>query len=197
MKLIYIDTETTGLDPKKGAIIQLSGIIRTEDGIATSFDYRMAPFGNSEISNEALEIQRRTLEEVRAYPDQKKAYHEFVELLGRFCNKYDKQDKYFMFGYNVQFDAEFLRVWFDRNDDKYYGSWFWNPPIDVMSLAAMALMQERSSLPNFKLGTVAEHLLGPAPEGLHDAMADVHLTRRILLKLKEQRKPIPEVAYAE
>lgn len=196
MKLIYIDTETTGLDPKRDAIIQLAGIIRTEDGMMTPFDYRMAPFGAASISTEALEVQGRTMEEIMAYPDQKKAYKEFVALLGRFCNKYDKQDKLFMFGYNVQFDAEFLRTWFERNDDKYYGSWFWNPPIDVMSIAALALMQDRVSLPNFKLGTVAEHLLGPAPEGLHDALADVYLTRSVLLKLKERKAPIPEIVNA-
>jgi DNA polymerase III epsilon subunit-like protein len=48
MKYIFLDTETTGTDPVKNGIIQLSGIIVVPDvladGAEEKFDLKMQPF---------------------------------------------------------------------------------------------------------------------------------------------------------
>ena len=182
-KIIYIDTETTGLDREKCAITQLAGVIRVGDQ-EEEFNFFMAPHEGAEISDEALFLQGKTLEEVMAYPSAKIQYVNFCTLLGKYVEKFDKQDKFFLFGWNVGYDADMVRAWFTRNGDKYFGSWFWTPPIDIMSIAAKALVQVRPSLPNFKLETVYRCLF---PEDgkieFHDARADIAATRKIARKI--------------
>lgn len=182
-KIIYFDTETTGLDRDKCAITQLAGVIRVGDK-EEEFNFFMAPHEGAEISEEALKTQGKTLEEVMAYPSPKIQYVNFCTLLGKYVEKFNKADKFFLFGWNVGYDADMVRAWFSRNGDKYFGSWFWTPPIDVMSIAAKALVTERPSLQNFKLETVYRHLFPNDGEiDFHDARADITATRKIARKI--------------
>lgn len=180
MKLIYIDTETDGLAPKKNSIIQLAGIIRV-NGAEEEFDFKMAPWSGRESDPEALAVSGRTLEEVKGYPAPAEVFRLFLGLLSKYVDKYDKKDKFFALAYNARFDEDFIRAWFEAMGDKYYGSWFWTPALDVMQVAAFHLMKERHDMPNFKLATVAKAILGlDPPEGsYHDAMFDVRATKDI------------------
>lgn len=184
VKIIYMDTETTGTDTKRCAITQIACVVRV-GGVEESFSALMSPHDGAEISDEALVVQGRTREQIAAFPSPKIALVDFQRFLGKFVDKFDKNDKFFLFGYNVGFDADMVREWFIRNGDNYFGSWFWTPPIDVMSIAARALMEDRVKLPNFRLVTVAKHLFPGDPEvndesSYHDAMFDVRMTRKIL-----------------
>lgn len=110
---------------------------------------------------------------------------EFTNLLGKYVDKYDKTDKFFLCGYNnASFDNQFLRAWFVQNGDNYFGSWFWSSAIDVMVLAAQALMEQRHKMKDFKLRTVAEQLgIVIEEERLHDAMYDIVLTHEVYKRL--------------
>jgi DNA polymerase III subunit epsilon len=195
-KIIYIDTETTGLDREKCAITQLAGVIRVGDQ-EEEFNFFMAPHEGAEISEEALQTQGKTLEEVKAYPDANVQYVAFCSLLAKYVNRFDKLDKFVLLGYNVGYDADMVRALFTRNGDNYFGSWFWTPPIDVMSIAAKALVAVRTTLPNFKLETVYRFLF-PNEDKIefHDAMADIAATRRIARVLNVSVIPEKEVANA-
>ncbi len=104
-----------------------------------------------------------------------------------FVDRYDKNDKFYFVGYNAKFDADHLRAWFQKNKDDYFGSWFWNPPLDVMSFAAFGLMRRRASLRNFQLLTVAEALgIATDKDNAHDALYDVELTRNVFQLLIER-----------
>jgi hypothetical protein len=95
--------------------------------------------------------------------------------------------KFHFVAYNAVFDAKHLRAWFEKNNDVYFGSWFFHPPIDVMGLAAVVLMNKRSSLPDFKLVTVAKVLGVKVDETkLHDAAYDIRLTREMYQILLEK-----------
>lgn len=61
-----------------------------------------------------------------AYPPMGEIYKQFVDLLSKYVDRYNKKDKFFLAGYNIaSFDNSFLRAWFIQNGDKYFGSWFW------------------------------------------------------------------------
>lgn len=111
---------------------------------------------------------------------------ELTTLLGKYIDKYDRNDKYHFIGYNARFDADFVRKLFEKNGDQYFGSWFWFPPIDVMNLAAVDLLKLRNTLPNFKLATVIEKygIKSEEEKELHDAYTDVRLTQKLFNKLK-------------
>lgn len=186
-KKVFIDVETTGTDHKKNGIIQIAGTISffTEEGLSDmeSFNYNVAPFLDDVIEDKALEVNKVTREQIVSYPKAEEVYRELTALFDKYCDRYDKQDKMFFIGYNSRFDYDFMRSWFEKNSNVYFGSYFFFPPIDVMNLAIVDLIKHRHLLPNFKLGTVAEHY-GINTEGmLHDADVDVELTKRIYMKL--------------
>lgn len=180
VKLFYFDSETTGLDHRQHAIVQMAGSIVIDGEEVEKFDLKMRPGAGQRIDPQALIVQGRTEDEVYAFPDPVEAFLKLKTILNRHVSAFDKADKFFLVGYNVGFDEQFLREFFRRNDDNWYGSYFWTPSIDVMTLAGTFLLKDRAKLPNFKLGTVAQHF-GILPDaGLHDAAVDIDLTRRVM-----------------
>lgn len=184
MKILYFDLETTGLDPKKHGIHQFSFVFEVDGKEVKSGNARVRTFETDEIIKEALEVSGVTEETLRAsadYCSPKALYKSLVLLLNTYVDKYDKQDKVFLCGYNSQsFDSQFLRAFFEKNGDKYFGSYFWTVNFDVMVIAGVKLAPVRHTMPDFKLPTVAKELGIEVNEAnLHDAMYDLLLTKQI------------------
>ncbi len=181
MKLLFFDLETAGLDPRKNGIHQISGCIEIDGLDKEYFDFKVAPNPALEISDEALKISNKTKEEVIAYPSMGIVYKQFIELLGKYVDKYDKKDKFFLVGYNnASFDNQFLREWFIQNNDIYYGSWFWPNSLDVFILATQKFLDIRCDMVDFKLKTVSKYAGIEVDESkLHDASYDIELTRKL------------------
>lgn len=185
-KIIYLDTETTGLDPRRCGIIQLAAILDIDGQEMDSIDLRMRPADGLEISDEALTISGTKREDLDNLPTEREAHAAFLRWLGKHIDKFSKTDKAFFSGYNTPFDIEVVRAWFLRQGDKFFGSWFWSGTIDVMGAALWTLRDQRRHLPDFKLGTVARHVLGveridamTAEAGLHNALTDIRITRAL------------------
>lgn len=187
MKLLYLDLETTGLDPKENGIIQISGIIEIDGCEKEIFDFRVQPFPGQIVTTEALEINNLAMEELKGYPKPKEVHKQFSDLLCTYINRYDKEDKFFLVGYNTAgFDDEFLRAFYKNAGDQYYGSMIWWPSIDVAILAMNVIKENRHKFPNFKLATVAKILGIEVDETrLHDALYDIHLTRDLYRLLQQ------------
>jgi len=111
-------------------------------------------------------------------------YAEFVKMLGKYVDKFDKKDKFYLCGFNnASFDNQFLRAFFKQNEDNYFGSWFWANCLDTYVLATPKLFDVRSTMANFKLATVCRQLgIEVEDEKLHDAQYDIFLTRQLYLK---------------
>ena len=186
LKFAFIDVETTGIDPLKHGIIQIAGIYSCADETKIidkgNFFSTVAPFRTDTIDSEALKVTHTTREQVLSYESPKKVHKLLLASFDKVCNKFDKFDKMFFMGYNAQFDFAFLRRWFEKVGDRYFGSWFWTPPIDVMSLAVVYLARERYEMPDFKLSTVASRMGIPHGKA-HDALSDVKVTREIFARI--------------
>src|SRR5690606_11562747 len=115
-------------------------------------------------------------------------------ILGRYVDKFRKQDKLHLVGYNNRgFDDPFLRAWFVQNGDNYFGSWFWSDSIDVLVLASEYLRASRHTMENFKLMTVAKELGIEFDESkLHDALYDVKITRALYNRVSPDRKHLQD-----
>jgi DNA polymerase-3 subunit epsilon len=187
MKVLFFDLETTGLNPAKNGIHQISGIIEVDGEIKETFNFKVQPNPKSIIESEALKIANVTTEQVNAYPPMLEVHKQFTELLGKYCDKFNKSDKFHLCGYNnASFDNNFLRGFFLQNGDNYFGSWFWSDSIDVMVLASYFLISKRHQMPDFKLKTVAKTLGIEVEESkLHDAFYDIELTKQIYDKIYE------------
>lgn len=180
MKSIYLDVETTGVPCPESGLIQLSGAIEQDGEIQEEFDFRIKPFPGDAVCDEALSITGVTREELASFEAPEECFEKFINTLGKYVDRYNKNDKLHIVAYNALFDVQHLRAWFEKNGDKYFGSWFWHPAIDVMNMAALALAPRRSTLENFKLLTVARFAGIEFDENLgHDALYDVHITRRL------------------
>ena len=187
MKLLYLDLETTGLDSEKNAIIELSGILEIDNKVQESFSIYMKPDSDQVIDQAALDAIKIDRETIDNYSSQTIGYDRFIKLLEKHVNVFNKEDKLFLIGYNIHaFDVPFLRTFFNRNNNKYFGSYFHHPSIDVMLLVSYFSMSQRKNLPNFKLATIAKSLgIKVDEERLHMALYDVTITRDIFKLIQE------------
>lgn len=179
--LLFFDLETTGVMYWKNGIHQLSGLVEIDGNVVEEFDIKVRPNPKCIVEPQALDVAGVTLEQINAYQDMRTGYDQFTSILGKYADKYNKQDKFHLVGYNNRgFDDPFLRAWFVQNGDNYFGSWFWSDSIDVMVLASDYCRGARHTMENFKLMTVAKHLGIQVDESkLHDALYDVRLTRQV------------------
>lgn len=185
MKLFYLDVETTGVDPKQHGIIQISGIIEIDGVERETFDFPVQPFADDVIEQSALDVNKTDRASLRELPPASAVYRKLIDVLSKYVDKFDKRDKFVVVGYNAGFDTQFLREWFAKNGDKFYGSWFWHPYIDVMTLAMAFHFKSRPQLSDFKLTTVAKHVGIPVAEDqLHNALYDVMVTKLLYKQLE-------------
>lgn len=181
MKLFYFDVETTGLDPKKNSIYQLSFIVEKDNEIICRGEINMQPAEIDELPDDYVTpVGNITKAQLLTYQKPNEAFNSMMSILNMYCDRFDKKDKFFIVGYNTQtFDIPFLREFFSRNNNNYFGSYFWNHSFDCIVLALHYLRNERADMPDFKLETVAKQLEIRADGQLHDANTDVRITRAI------------------
>ena len=89
-KRLYFDTETTGLNSRDNDIIQIAGIIEIDGKQEDEFNLKMQPFRWDTISQEACDIHGISVEQMKGFPEPKSAYKLLSNILGRYCNKYDR-----------------------------------------------------------------------------------------------------------
>lgn len=180
-KLFFYDLETTGTNPGRHGIHQISGEIVIDGKSVETFDFKAQPNPKAQIEDAALAVGGVTREQIMAYPPMGQVYTQLVTMLAKYVNKYDKTDKFHLVGYNNRgFDDNFFRGFFLQNGDNYFGSWFWADSIDVLVLASTFLADRRADLPNFKLATVADFLGIDTTAGkLHDASFDIYVTKAV------------------
>ena len=180
MKLIFLDTETTGLDFHKNGIIQISGIIDINGEIKEEFDFRVRPFLGDFLSMDALKITGMTKEKLLEFPIAENVYHQLVCILDKYVDRYNKADKFFMVGQNTKFDYDFLNEWFKKNGNEYFYAYIDYHIIDLVTITAMLQLAGRISVPNMKLETVAKAF--QMDFRAHDSLEDVKVTRKIFYK---------------
>jgi DNA polymerase-3 subunit epsilon len=180
-KILFYDLETTGVEVRQNGIHQISGCVEIEGLVVESFNFKVAPNPKAKIVAEALIIGGVSEEDIKAYPEMGVVYKQFVKMLSKYIDKYDKKDKMFLCGYNnAHFDDNFFRAFFIQNNDSYFGSWFYAGSLDVMVLASQYLINRRVNMKDFKLKTVAEEIgLYVDSERLHDAEYDIKITREV------------------
>lgn len=197
MKILYLDTETGGLDPKKNPIIQLSGILEiTGENIPKiqskgiplyrEFDFHLrpplpTPSFPSTIDPAALKVSGLTPEDL-LNPDRLEpidAYRKLKSIFLTYIDRYDKSDKLYLMGQNVHFDYGFLQeLWRSQGDD-YLGSFIHYHKIDLIALTASLRLAGvfARPLPNMKLSSLCEYFgMG---EQEHNSLADIRQTRDI------------------
>jgi putative exonuclease len=183
-KIIFIDTETGGVNPEKAALIQLSGIIRIDKKDVEKFNFYIKPFENSEVTEKALEVQGRTLEDLKTdkYVEEKEVYKQFINILDKYIDKYDRTDKFIVAGYNVRFDVDILKTFFQRHGNNFLFSYLDSSMLDPLySIRLLQIAEILPVLENNKLETWCKHF--GIELKAHDSLEDIEATKKLIGKL--------------
>ena len=86
-KVLYFDTETTGLDSVKNDIIQLAGFIEIDGIIKEKFNYNMQPFSYENITSKSIQVHGIDIEKMKTFRHTALVHNEFVLLLGKYVDE--------------------------------------------------------------------------------------------------------------
>lgn len=161
---VFLDIETTGLDPEKDDIIEIAALAADNAEIISSWSALIKintalPPQISELTG----ISSEMLESGAKLADTLQRLGEIIKGRGVVC-------------FNKKFDITFLENAFNKNGLEF--------PIsnvtDVLTLARKRIMD----IENYKLGTIAEYFKIPC-ETSHRALADCETLYQVFLKLNE------------
>ena len=182
MKVLWFDTETTGLDPIKQDVIQIAGIVEIDGKVEEEFNIKCQPFDYNTISQDALDVHGISVEELKTFQTSSDGKNEFTNILDKYVNKFDKNDKFTPAGQNVQFDVNMIREWFIKNGERYGSGGYHNyHMIDTVTLARTMSYEKVFELENHKLITLANRY--NIEIDAHDALSDIRATREVYKSL--------------
>lgn len=193
MKIVkfFYDLETTGVYVTQNGIHQIAGLIEVNGKVVEEINFNVAPNPKAIIEKQAMDVCKVTEEQIKAYPEMKVVYRELMEILKKYCDRFNAKDKIWLVGFNNRtFDDIFFRAWFEQNGSSFFGAWFWQDSIDVLVLASQYLIPQRHTMPSFKLHRVAKTVgIAVDETKLHDALYDIYLTREIYNVITKVDKP--------
>ena len=89
---IFYDLETTGTDPKKHCIHQMSGLVEVDGEVAEHFNWYLGLHPKAKVEKEALGASGVTLEDLKTYPDYRIAFREFTAMMKKYINNYEPKE---------------------------------------------------------------------------------------------------------
>ena len=178
MKILYFDTETTGLT-ENSAIIQIAGIIEENREVLKEFNIFSQPHEGAEISDDALAVHGISLEKIQTFQTPGQAHSELKKIFDTYIDKFDKNDKFIVAGYNVDFDIKKLTTFFLKNNDGFLGSYIFWKGLDPFNLILpLQMLKKIPRLKNNKLATWCEHY--GIEINSHDALSDIKATKHLI-----------------
>lgn len=184
-KVVWIDTETTGLDCDKSALIQIAALYEEHGQIKDKFVTYAKPHIGAVVSSQALKVNKITPEMLKDFPLGPKACSDFLQFLKKHIIEDDNSMKAVIAGFNVNFDIGFVKNFMKMNSISGYFSFFTKYGLDVASDFVKAVAMGRVERPDsYSLGAIHKHL-GLGEFNAHDALSDIMATRRVYHKLVE------------
>ena len=163
-EFVVFDVETTGLSPARGdKIIEIAAVKVKDKNIIDSFDSLINP--GRDIPEEAQKINNITSDMVAGAPMADEVLSGMIDFIGGAC----------LVGHNISFDLNFLCCELAAMGRKLHDT---TPAVDTLRMTRKLLPH----LKNFQLTNIA-YMLGIKVEGAHRAMADVHITAKVLRSL--------------
>lgn len=121
VKIMYYDLETVTLESPVNccAFYQFSGIIEIDGVEVDRFDFLVNPNEEFEYNEDCLIFNEITRDDLASYMSHEDAHAEFIKLLDKHVDKFDKNDKLHKVGFNNgPFDDPKLWEWFAGMDAK-------------------------------------------------------------------------------
>lgn len=164
---LFLDTETTGLDPKKNGIVQLAALKVHKCGdILSEFSSNVRPADGLAVEGRALSVCRRKHSEILDAPDER-------EVMDRFQRWYGNSSLIFA-GFVCAYDQSMLWEMMGRTGIYIKYEIPKDGPMDVFKLVKKVL-RKPEDVEDHKLTTCAKYF-GKLREGAHNALEDCYMT---------------------
>ncbi len=165
---IVFDVETTGLLVERGHRIIEIGAVEVIEGIMGE-EFHSLIRTDRPITGNAGKVHGITLEMLAGQPKPEDVFASFQQFIGNST----------LAAHNAEFDIAFL-----RNELRRLGKELHNRHKCTLKLSR----KHHPGLPDYKLETVAKHVLGVEVDKtrLHRALYDARLTARILLEMRKK-----------
>ena len=175
-QFVCVDVETTGLDTKNDRVIELAGIVFTQDALVNEFESLIDP--EKEIPKESQAIHNISDEMVKGQPKIADVLPKFLEFVGNRT----------IIGHGIQFDIDIIcqeakRAHMPCALDK-------NPSIDTLRLARLY-----GESPSNSLDVLRRHFNIQA-EGAHRAKGDVLVNIQVFRRLTHRFTTTEQVENA-
>ena len=129
-RLLFIDTETGGLNPSKHSLLSLAMVVWEEMEIIDSTELLIND-GKLSVTNEALAINKIDIEmHKKSAISSTQAIEEIVAFIKK---HFTQQEKITLAGHNVHFDVNFLKTFFSHNNINF-SNYFSHRIIDTSSV---------------------------------------------------------------
>jgi DNA polymerase III subunit epsilon len=165
-RLVFIDVETTGLDPRIGhRIIEIGAIAMENNQMIGEFQNLIQ--ASYPIPRHVSKIHGITNDMLAGLPIPEQIYPEFKDFISDSI----------LVAHNAKFDVGFLWSEFNRLNQR----------ITNQSICTLEMSRRRyPRLPNYKLSTVYRHLIGnqPAEAKRHRALDDARMVAAIWLVME-------------
>lgn len=179
-KILWIDTETGGLDPQNHSLLSVAFVVTDENMEVTDSYEWFIKHKTYSVTAGALAINGISiLEHDRNAQEQKEVISEMKEFLKKHFN----DDKPHIGGHNVKFDLDFMNTFLYKNKEYMY-KWFSHRTVDTCVL--LRSIYELGALDKevFSLQDAIKHFGidtadGEAHVALYDTLATVKLFKKI------------------
>lgn len=179
-KLLFIDTETGGLNPYKHDLLSLAAVVWENKLILDTFEVFISR-DNYSVSPKAMEVNQISLDELRQKgvpePDALQKFIEFIKT------HFSLNEPITIAGHNIAFDIQFLKQIFYRNEVDMY-AYFSYRTIDTASILRYLYLKGTIHEEVFSLDKALNYFQISAPVR-HEALADAFLTAQLFSKLLE------------
>ena len=170
VRFVVLDSETTGLDPRKDRLITI-GAVAVVDGeilLDDSFEAML----QVEYNSAAVTVHGITRDQARDGLDEKAAVEQFLEYL---------KDGVIV-GHHIGHDVETFNTAYER----HFGLRLRNRSLDTMELTLQlerdGAFADQPEIRGFSLDALCE-LFGVKPHDRHTASGDAFITAQVFLKL--------------
>lgn len=176
MDRLFIDSETTGLNPSSNSIIQLAAIPVIKGKRQKSFNEFCQPHDWTTIEQKAIETHGITISRMRTFQSPEIMLDKFIAYLRQF------NTKFYLSGYNVGFDKKFLSAMFIRyGKEKEFSELFELALHDTFFRAKSLKKTALKHLNSFRLESLCKNfnIEIQAHEALSDISATIDVDERL------------------
>lgn len=177
-KLLFIDTETGGLNPYRHDLLSLAAVVWENKQIFETFEVFISK-ENYNVSPMAMEVNQISLDELRQKGvHEREALQKFIEFIK---NYFSLIEPITIAGHNIAFDMQFLKQLFFRNNLDIY-AYFSYRTIDTASILRYLYIKGAIHEEVFSLDKALNYFKISAPVR-HEALADALLTAELFTRL--------------